>query len=229
MPNTATVREMLDDLRAEIGASMSGNFNISVQDAHIAKMRRVQRELYAANDWPDLVMEEQATVSAGDQYLPALTYLDYEQINEVWCRSGGSWTPMCYGIGPREYNQYNPADDDRSFPVQRYRYDASQPGIEIWPLPNQSATFLLHGQRGLAPLREVTDSSTLDHTLIVLFTAADILASLKKEDASLKIQQAQNYLRSLRKNLISHKRRVTGLTNGPTVAPRAYLDYIPEA
>jgi hypothetical protein len=75
------------------------------------------------------------------------------------------------------------------------------------------------------------DRAVLDDTLITLFAAAEILAAQKAENAALKLQKANQFLRRLLANQGAMKRRIIAL-GGYGSTPGAsrqtpYIDYIP--
>jgi hypothetical protein len=84
----------------------------------------------------------------------------------------------------------------------------------VWPTPNTAARLRFIGQDMLDPFIADADVSTLDSTAIVLFTAADLLARAKAEDASIKMQKAQRHLAKLLGNKISAKMKVSSLGGG---------------
>lgn len=225
---TTTLEDLQQRLRAEVSRSLSPGHGSNQSDSEFYLLARVQRQLYMANDWPNLVREETVSLSAGTRYITTLSTLNYDQINGMWVRYGDTWAPLQYGIGPDQYTAYDSAADERSFPIQRYRYDAGQPGIEVWPIPDQTASVMVRGQKALGNLKDLSDTTTLDADLIVLYAAAEIAASDEHPKAALLLNMAQSHLRALRKNLTSDKKPITDL-NGHERKPRArpYLDFIP--
>ena len=223
-----TLGAMLEELRAEVGASLSPGHNLNQTETQYYLLRRTERELYAAYDWPHLITEERFTVTAGTRYIGPFETVDYEQINEVYGSYGSEFQPLMYGVTPDDYLEYDPETGDRGFPVCKYRPVPETEEIELWPIPSQDITVIVRGQMKLSDMKNPDDKSTLDGTLIVLFAAADLLSSWDRNAAAAKAAKAANFLRSLRTNLISQKKRVTGLTPNTTVRPRPGLDYIPE-
>lgn len=224
----AALKDMIEELRAEISASLAPGHNLSLDNTHAYVLRRTQRELYLAYDWPDLIIEERIPVPAGTRYVP-LEEVNYEQVNEVWTLRNDQWYPLGYGIDPGHWNAYE--ENQRGAHISRYRPSpGKEDELELWPIPNTDTELLVRGQQKLQRLRAPDDRSTLDATLVVLFAAADLLTTQERADAAAKAGKAMNYLRSLRGNLISHKARVTGLTNSrPNTPLRPGLDYIPDA
>lgn len=223
-----TLGEMLEDLRAEIGASLAPGHNLNQTQAQKYALRRTQRELYAAYDWPNLITEERVDVAQGTRYVAPFETIDYEQINELFTSYGSDWLSVKYGIDPSLYNSYDPESGEQSYAIQRYQPVPQTGEIEVWPIPNQATKLIARGQMKLCDLKADDDKSTLDGTLIVLFAAADMLTSWSREDATAKSVKAANYLRSLRSNLISQRTRVTPLIPMTGTPLRSGLDYIPE-
>lgn len=220
--------DMMEALRAEIGASLSPGHNLSQDATHAYILSRTQRELQLAHDWPHLFTEELVDpVTAGTQYVTGFD-TDYELINEVWGVYGGEWYPLRSGFGPEQYNEYS-SPTERSYPVRRYRPYPLNEGIEIWPIPVDDTKLIIRGQMSLPALRDPDDMSLLDGTLIVLFAAADIVADLDRNDAARLGAKAAAYLRLLRANLSSQKGKITPLTGTKPNTLRPFLDYIPES
>lgn len=221
--------DMLEELRAEVGASLAPGHNLNQTATQKYVLRRTQRELYSAYDWPNLMTEERITVTAGTRYVDTFDTIDYEQINEVYAAYGSEFRKLEYGFRPEDYTSYDPESNETGFPICRYRPVPETEEIELWPIPSQDTTLIARGQMKLKSLKEDTDMSTLDGTLIVLFAAADVLTGWSREDAAQKAGKAANYLRSLRSNLLSQRQRITPLTPTGHTRLRPGLDYIPEA
>tara|TARA_R110002020_G_scaffold73888_2_gene189482 strand:+ start:434 stop:1054 length:621 start_codon:yes stop_codon:yes gene_type:complete len=205
---------------------MSPGHGINQVEADYHVLRRTQRELYMDFDWSNMIINEEVAVPPGAKILPALTKTDYTQINSMWTKQSGRWVELVNGITPNHYSEYNSLADERASPVRNYRYDEAEQGIELWPIPDEDTSVLVRGQMILGPLDEPTDTSTLDATLIVLFAASEIAAGLKKENAAMKQQKAQAYLRGINRNLVSNKKRVISLVNTEVPTARPGLDFI---
>ena len=138
--------EMVVDLRAEAGHSLVLGQGTNMEDTLKYYLRRTQRELYAAFDWPQFMAYETVSVPAGSRTLPGFTNIQDEQVNNLWTRSGGTWLPILFGIDPIAFSQFDPDQDQRSDPIQRYRYDPLAVALEIWPVPNSDTQVLGLGQ-----------------------------------------------------------------------------------
>lgn len=222
-----SLNQMLGDLRAEIGASLNAAHTVNETEGWKYLLRRKQRQLYVDMDWPDLVADEIVEVPANARYVTSLNRVDFERINGVWSAYGTEWLPVEYGIGPEEYTVRNSLLGETDAPITRWRYDAVEGAVEVWPVPGAATKLYVRGVEALGPLTDGADMSTLDGTLIVLFVAAELLAKQRREDASLRLQEAQSYMNSLRRRLSGRKSPVTPLVPGETQRLRPGLDYIP--
>lgn len=228
MPNRLPLSEMVSDLRAEVGHSLVGGQGTNMEDTLKYQLKRTQRELYRAYDWPSLIIDEQVDVPANSRYLPEFVNIDKEQINQLWCRQGTEWFPITYGIDPAHYSLYDPENNVVGFPIQRYKYDELSEALEIWPLTSIDTRVLARGQILLPPLVDDADKSLLDGTLIVLFAAAHLLARQQDEDAALVQSKGQAYLNSILRNQGSQKRPTLSMARADGGRrPRAGIDYIP--
>lgn len=222
-----SLADMLMDLRAELGHSLVGGQGTNMEDTLKYYLKRTQRELYAAFDWPQFIVDEQLPFPAGTRYLTGFQNISEEQINELWCRQGSEWYPITYGIDPMHYSLYDPDNNVQGFPIQRYKFDDLVDGLEVWPVTSIDTTILARGQRILPPLVDDADMSLLDGQMVVLFAAANYLARQKNEDASLILTKAQQYLTSLQKQFGSQKRPTMSMARADGGRrPRAGLDYI---
>lgn len=205
-----TLQQAVLDLRAECGHSLSGSHGVNSVETLRYLLRRVQRELYQAHDWPQLRVEYTATLSAGDRFLATSGIgggVDLTLVNDVWLLDSATWRQLDYGIDPSHYNIT--AVGTQGLP-QRWRVDhavTSTPRFEFWPTPQATYSLRVITQRALAAFVSDSDTSTLDGTLLVMFAAAEVLARQKSENAGLTLQKAQAYLRSLLRNAGSNKRQ----------------------
>jgi hypothetical protein len=177
VPTTATLGELLTDLRAELGQTLSTTQATQVIPAHRVKLQRVQRTLWEAYAWPHLRTRWDVDLSAGQRYYdlpatpPGLTLERLESVHVYW---SGDWHPVDRGITPDEYNAYDSDNDERSDPV--LKWDTRPDGqIEVWPLPASDDMVLrFHGIRALGDFVADDDECTLDRDLLVLTAAAEL-------------------------------------------------------
>ncbi len=177
MANRAPLSELLVDLRAELGISLSSTQATQIAPAHRVKLQRAQRVLWQSFAWPHLRERWDIPMAAGQRYYDLPTTppgLDLERLETVHVSWSGDWHPVYRGIGPDHYNAYDSENDERSDPV--LRWDTRPSGqIEVWPLPSGADMVLrLEGIRALATFVADTDLCDLDRDLLVLTVAADL-------------------------------------------------------
>lgn len=228
MAEGVSLSEMLDMLRAEARISMNVAHGQSMRDAQVHMLRRVQEELALAHDWPTLKVSRTVTLQPGVARYEFPDDMDYGWVNAAYVQVGLRWVQLAQGIEPEHRSLY-PADF-RSWPIQRWAFYPDQTRqFEVWPLPSQSQSLEFRGRKRIAKLVDNNDKSTLDANAIVLFAAAELLAANKAEDAQLKLQKAQNYLRALKARYSTSKHSTFVMGGGRIGASdkRPGLDFIP--
>ena len=234
MRNTATLAELVLMVRAEAGHSLSAAQGQNTVDTIKALIARTQTELWTAYQWPTLKLRADTPTVQGSYLYSFPAGFSFEQVREVWTAQSSSynWTPVNYGIN-ESCIAPGGGSSQSGDPVELWDVDGDS-GFRIWPTPSTSNWFVrMVGMKAYTPLLADADMSTLDATAISLFTAAELLARAKAEDASMKLQKAQKYTLALMGNSVSAKRRVSTLASG---APSSrgnratpYLDYIPQS
>jgi hypothetical protein len=233
MLNTDTLANIVRSVRAEAGHSLSTTQGSNTVDTLKYLVQRTQTELWTAYVWPTLKLRKDVATAAG-QYLYAFpTGFSFEQARETWTSQSNAynWQPVTYGI---EENMIAPGGDNSQAGDNVQYWDVEgDTQFRLWPTPvtsNYTVRFI--GQRPLGPFLVDADLSTLDATAITLFTAAELLARAKAEDASVKLNKAQKYLLNLLGNSITAKRRVSTLASGAPVRGNGgatpYVDYVPQ-
>jgi hypothetical protein len=226
-----TLSEMLAELRFEARLSADVGHGSHLEARHTALLRRVQEQLYASHDWPNLRVTSDVTVPSGQRYTAYPETVQPDAIREVFARPADlpdPWKELTYGIEPAQLNQTN--SDAGETAAQPSRWQPYQPlaaeqadfsMFELWPVPNQSTSIRFRGKRKLGPLvNPDTDRSTLDGMVVVLFAATELLASQKAEDAPIKGQAAQARLGMLLKRAAPGDNRRTSMVPGATRNPR---------
>lgn len=204
MARNVTLGELIDDLRAEAGHSLQANLGAAMREVLIKVLQRQQRRLWEENDWTFLRVERDVLAQAGQRYYNIPADMVLESIERIEFKWEDRWQVLTYGIGPVQYDQYDSDRDIRSWPVYRWReYENGQ--IEVWPIPSNNGDAITKagairftGKRNLRPLVAEADQADLDDTLLVLYSAAEILAREKAQDAQLKLQMAERHLAKLR-------------------------------
>ena len=204
MARNVTLGELIDDVRAEAGHSLQSNLGTAMRDVLIKVIQRQQRRLWEDHDWTFLRVERDVPVQAGQRYYDFPVDLNLERVERVEFKWDDRWHRLEYGIGRTQLDQYDSDRDVRSWPVYRWK-EAENNQIEVWPVPslngdtvNLSGLIRFTGIRALRPLVQESDRADLDDTLLVLYSAAEILAREKAADAGLKLQLAENHYRRLK-------------------------------
>jgi hypothetical protein len=212
---TATMLEMVKNLRAEAGHSLAVAQGVNQVDTLKYLLKRTQEELWVAFMWPELVIRVQVPMVSGQYTYTWPVDMSFDMVRETYFADNDSanWKLIGYGIDEDKIKP-DGTNTNRADPVQAW--DVLGPtAFRVWPTPNSSVGYVrFKGQRQLAPFAADADVSTLDATAIVLFAAAELLARAKAEDAASKQQKAQRHLTKLLGNVISAKRKVSSLGGG---------------
>jgi hypothetical protein len=237
--------ELRYELLAETFQSLSPAQTTSSTPFYNYQLDRVQREQWNTIEWPHLTIYKDVPMVQGQRYYDYPPQLPFDSIFRIWWPQGVNWVPLDYGINPQTYAAMG-GEFIQAWPPRRWRncalYDeinnvtnpASQ--FEVWPIPpGQPFSLRLEGNAPLNNLVEDTDVCVIDATLIVLFAAAEILATQRSEGASIKLQKANGYRRMLIARLGAQQRNMKSLSKdggnmGPIYDGRRltpYLDFIP--
>lgn len=204
MARNVTLGELIDDVRAEAGHSLQANLGAAMREVLVKIIQRQQRRLWEDYDWTFLRVDRDVAVQAGQRYYDIPTDLSLERIEKVEFKYGDRWIPMRHGIGREQLDQHDSDKGIRAFPVERWaEYENNQ--VEFWPIPSQNGSLAnssdvvrFTGIRKLRPLVQESDRADLDDTLLVLYSAAEILAREKSADAGLKLQMAEKHYARIR-------------------------------
>jgi hypothetical protein len=204
MARNVTLGELIDDVRAEAGHSLQANLGAAMREVLVKIIQRQQRRLWEDYDWTFLRVDRDVAVQAGQRYYDIPTDLSLERIEKVEFKYGDRWIVMQHGIGREQLDQHDSDKGIRAFPVERWaEYENDQ--VEFWPIPSQNGSLAnssdvvrFTGIRKLRPLVQESDRADLDDTLLVLYSAAEILAREKSADADLKLQMAEKHYARIR-------------------------------
>ncbi len=204
MARNATLGQLIDDVRAEAGHALQVSLGVAMRDVLVKVLQRQQRRLWEDYNWSFLRVQRDIEIQAGQRYYDIPADLTWEKIEKVEFKYGDRWVPVTYGIGREQLDQHDSDRDIRAFPVERWS-EAEDDQIELWPIPSQDGSLAqsanivrVHGIRSLRPLVAESDRADLDDTLLVLYSAAEILAREKSSDASLKLQMAERHYAKLK-------------------------------
>ena len=154
-------------------------------------------------------------------YIAQVTKDDAIDPNKITAATG--WTPLVYGIksymvnlGPTSFGTPKRWGNVASVNVAGPAPITNPIGqFQVLPVPEDttvtapdvSYVLRFEGQAPLSPLVASTDTCILDSKAIVLFAAAEVLATQKSEAAPMKLTKAQNYLRRLLSDQGADKRQ----------------------
>jgi hypothetical protein len=234
------LRDMLTDLRAEIGHSTNVAHGINDRDTLLYYLNRVQQQLYVDYDWPQLIIDRDIRVADGQRYYPYPTDLAFEDITNIWVLINTVYNELGYGIGPYEMIVWNSDLGFKSWPTQKWMHHPDDNTFELWPIPDANAASAnalvrLRGTKTVKKMINDSDESTLPDNLIVLFSAVEILQRDGAKDSPVKLQKANEAMRRHRVRQFSHKHVrpiVIGGGGGdaqsrPGSQPVLGLDYVP--
>lgn len=222
--------EMLAELRHEARISSDVAHGTHLRDRYISLLRRVQEDVYLSYDWPALNVSATVDLIAGQRYAAYPSRFTYDGIMEAFAQNAsGKWLPLTRGIGACELNAVDSDSGEQRAEVRRWQNYLSPDAevvntnmFEVWPVPNRDVRIRFQGQQKLKPLADADrDSSTVDGIIVVLHAASEILAGTKAEDASLKLQRAQERHRLLRQRQVGADAYVPNMV-GPRTAPKPH-------
>ncbi len=212
MARGTLLRSAVQMLKAEIGDYAGPSL---IRDDQLRQLLATKQRMLATEyDWPFLERFWDKPIPAGERFV---TFPDTDtngnpnDINlEKGIRANVLWNdrymPLEYGIGPYEYNLFNPDVDEQSDPIQRWRIasnstEETNPNqFEVWPVPVSDQVVRFTAQRSLEVLLTDDDKLDLDDILCVYFVAGELLQRSKQTDAAAKMSLAQRHLQWLRQS-----------------------------
>lgn len=202
MARGTQLQQLVAQLRAETGRNQNVAVGTSELDNLKEQLRRVQELLYDDNHWPFLQVERSLVLQAGQRYYDFPEDLNFDRIEVVKVKRNGIYTPVERGITFDDFSVYDSNAGDRSSPMLKWdiRNTGTIEQLEAWPIPNEEGTLHFFGTKKLSKLVDDADRADLDDRLIVLFSAAEILARQKSPDAKNKLDLANTRLLKLKAN-----------------------------
>jgi len=225
MPLGVTLLELRRELRAETGTSMNPAQGTQAQGSLDIVLARQQRELWDAYNWQHLKFWKDIPLESRQSVYSYPPEMAFDQITRMYVAtvtrdapngpivSATQWKPLEYGVrantvnlgpaqlgNPVRWRNVATVTVDMSGrvvtnPVGQFELLPTPP--DFTNNPNNGLMLRLEGQAPLSPLVDDTDTCILDSKAIVLFAAAEVMATQKSEAASMKLTKAQNYLRRL--------------------------------
>lgn len=220
MPRGVSLGTLLDNLRNEAGLSSLVSLSINQKPQMIRLLQRTQRRLYFAHDWPMKHITADKLAVAGQRYYDFPATMDPEKAVRLSYRFGTQWIPIPRGITPAHYSAFDSDNGARNSPLQRWEYygGAANVQFETWPISsingtlNGDGTMRWSGVKVLSQLVNDDDTCEIDSDILVLFSAAEMLAGRDAKDAAAKLQAAKDMLRDTKGDM--KKRQQTAMGAG---------------
>src|SRR5436190_804018 len=130
------LRDMLTDLRAEVGHSTNVAHGINDRETLIYYLNRTQIQLYQDYDWPQLVVDRDIPLADGQRFYDYPTDLAFDDINHIWALINTVYCELAYGIGPYEMTVWNSDTGFKSWPPRKWMHHADTNMLELWPVPD---------------------------------------------------------------------------------------------
>lgn len=204
MSRNVTLGVLIDDVRAESGHSLQSNLGTAMRDVLIKILQRQQKRLWEDFDWPFMQIRRDVLTQNGQRFYNIPSDLTFESIERVEFKYGDRWIKLQYGIEQPDFDRFDSDRDVRSWPIYKWM-EAEGGQIELWPIPSQNANATtksgavrITGKKNLRPLVAQSDYADLDDTLLVLYSAAEVMAREKADGAKLKLQMAEKHYAKLR-------------------------------
>ena len=197
MPRGTQLGVLVDMLRLETRNSPSPAAGVQQRPQIVELIQRTQQWLYDEYSWPFAFISRDKALSAGSRVYSFPADLDFDRITETWTRWGGDWYSVDYGVDPLMFNAHDSDAGERNDPVRAWQHFEDD-GYEVWPIPASAGTLRFRGIKRLRPLIQDADTAVLDDYLIVLYAAAEYLSVNEAEDASVKLDAANQRFRTLK-------------------------------
>lgn len=213
-----TLNSLVQMLRRELRVAESPALGKNTREMHEHFLRSTQERLHREYKWPHMKVYRDVVMAAGERYYAFPDGISLEDAVKGFSIYTTNFTPLDFGIGPDQYNQFNSDIGQRNDPVLRwdlYR-DPTDNGdmFEVWPIPaSASVSVRFNGIKSLGPLIADADVCDLDDLLIVYFAAADLATDKDKQG---KLAKAMSHQLALKRRL--SKSRVIDMVGA--VAPR---------
>ena len=204
------LRDMLTDLRAEIGHSTNVAHGINDRETLLYYLNRTQLDLYRDYDWPQLIVDRDVALADGQRYYNYPVDLAFDDITHVWVMINTVYAELGYGITPYDMTLWNSDTGFKSWPTQKWMHHPDDNRFELWPVPDASATAAhsivrMRGTKTVFKMVNDSDEATLPDNLIVLFSAVELLQRDGAKDAPIKLQRANEAMRRHRVRQFTHK------------------------
>lgn len=214
--------QLVTMLREEVNRASSVAVGVDDQPLLRQKLNRTQELFYDEFTWPFLrQVFPLKQLQQSEQYYDFPAGLNLERVENVYVWYGNLPTEIDRGIGMTEYAVYNSNTGVTSEPARRWdvRWTGAKEQFEIWPIPaSNTQSIQFTGIRNLRPLIADSDVADLDDLLIVLTTAAEILAAQGSTNAPAVLSLAQERFKRMkgRANAGGARMRRMGISEQPS-------------
>lgn len=225
------LRDMLSALRSECGLSTNVAHGLNDRANLVYLLNRTQLDLWEDYGWPFLTVDRDTDLVRGSRYYAYPGDMSFESIERVTAMGNNQVYHLIYGIGPEQLICLDSDAGVQSWPPTRWQHSVDNNALEIWPIPDSSATGVklrIRGTKTPVDMVDDGDESTLPWRIIVLSAAAEVLAKQEDPAAQTKATRAAELIRRLKVRTNSHKSGITPLGyQGPARPLRVGIDYIP--
>ena len=206
MPTGTTLATLRAMLNAEIGAEMDETISPANIPIHNRLLNTQQRFLISQHAYLLGKVRVELPLIVGQQYYDPPGGIDFDRLDlPLFTNVNNFRYEVKYGIGQPEYNYWDSSRGLKSSPV--FNWDRvlinGVKKIEVWPIPLVPQTLMLSGTALVTDMGNDTDTCVIDDLVLVLFTAARILAKNGNQDAQAVLAQAQATLNALRGDMPS--------------------------
>lgn len=195
----------LSVLRQMLNAECGEEMDETISPARVAINNQLlnNQQSFLVNQHAYLLGKVRAQLAAvvGQQYYNLPAGIDFDRLEKPEFTNVSNFRyRIGFGIGQEEYNLFRSDLGVTASPVMRW--DLVNVGgnlqIELWPIPSVAQSIMLSGTLPLTQMVNDTDPCVIDDLVLVLFTAAEILARKQMGDAQAKAAKAQAALASLK-------------------------------
>jgi hypothetical protein len=235
-----TLGSLVTQLRLEAGHSSSASTGVNMRDQLVYILNRVQEELATDYDFPGMTVDRDVELVVSQRYYDYPADLPFDNINRAWLVWNTLYAELRYGIGPAQFALFNSNTGFTSWPVQRWYHHADDNKFELWPVPNQappatdtsqSARVRFRGTKTVPVMVGDSDPCVIPKHILLMWSAAEVLAREGSKDAGLKLDKAKEALRRYKVRQSQHKTRpfvMGGGRTNPRSRGRIGIDYVPE-
>lgn len=201
------VGTQLSVLRTMLNAECGEEMDETISPARIAVNNQLLNNQQSFLDNQHSFLRGKTVVSLpgviGQQYYNVPAGIDFDRLEQPTFTNVNNFRyRIGYGIGQEEYNLFRSDLGVTASPVMRWQMvNVGSPAalkIELWPIPSVAQSIVFTGLLPLTPMVLDTDTCVIDDLVLVLFTAAEILARKGSGDAQAKGAKAKAALDSLK-------------------------------